>query len=419
MRRGILFAFAVSVAAILALSVARANPPLAAQTAARATRASALLTPGVASLATTGLHRYEYVFPDGAFYVYDLDHGGRIVQQVDLPGVTGVRGAVVSPRTHILYISHGGNGGHAGTGSLLAYDLLAQRILWDQHYPRGVDAPAISKDGSRIYLPDGAAASDGIWAVINARTGSILATIQGGAGAHNTVVGGSGTRVYLGGRSYPYLDVADTGSNRVIKRVGPLVSGVRPFTVNGRETITYTTATGFLGFQVSSLRTGRVLYTARFGRRFSWNPAGYAPTAPSHGISLSPNERQLWVIDGPNSYVHVFDVSRVPQAPPRRIFDIKLPDPLTGSESDCSYDCTREGWLQHSLNGCLVFVGDSGDVLSSTTFHRVGYLPALRDTRKFLELDWRGGVPVATSSMHGLGYVTRGPLPPAPRCPKF
>ena len=76
------------------------------------------------------------------------------------------------------------------------------------------------------------------------------------------------------------------------ERVGPLRSGVRPFTINGRETLVFTTATGFLGFQVSSLSSGRVLYTQAFPG-FSWSPANFAPSAPSHGISLSPNER--WV----------------------------------------------------------------------------------------------------------------------------
>jgi hypothetical protein len=202
-----------------------------------------------------------------------------------------------------------------------------------------------------------------------------------------------------------------------VRRIGPLASGVRPFTVNGRETLAYTTATGFLGFQVSSLTTGRVLYTVNLSSRFPWNPADFSPSAPSHGISLSPDERQVWVIDAPNNYVHVFDVSGVPRHAPRRIADIKLRSPLTGEESGCNYDCLRDGWLQHSRSGCLVFVGDSGDAFNTTTFKRAAFLPALRSSRKLVEIDWRGGVPVATTSSHGLGYVTHGPPPPPPKCP--
>jgi DNA-binding beta-propeller fold protein YncE len=356
------------------------------------------------------------VFPDEAMYVYDIDHGLRLIQKVDLPGITGIRGAVASPRTHMLYISHGGDGDGNGNGSMLAYDLLSNKVVWDRHYDHGIDSMAVSAAGSRIYMPDGELSSDGVWKVIDARSGSDIAQISGGTGPHNTIVGLSGKRVYLGGRNSPYLNVASTATNNVLKRVGPLESGVRPFTINGRETIAYTTATGFLGFQVSSLVSGRLLYTVKFGSRFGYDPAQFAPSAPSHGISLSPDERRVWVIDGPNSYVHVFDVSDVPRRAPRRIADIKLNNPLTGRESGCSYDCARDGWVQHSRSGCFVFVGDSGDVLSAATLRPVAFLPALRDSRKHIEIDWRGGVPIATTSRSGLGYVTRGQRPRPPAC---
>jgi DNA-binding beta-propeller fold protein YncE len=361
------------------------------------------------SVASSATRHYEYVFPDGAMYVYDIDDHQRLVQTVQLPGITGIRGVVASPRTHILYISHGGDGGGSGNnGSLLAYDLVSQRVLWDHAYSRGVDSMAISPDGRRIYLPDGELSTDGIWSVVDAGTGDVIGEIPAGLGPHNTVMSLDGKRVYLGGRNYAYLDVASTDTNRVIRRVGPLKSGVRPFTVNGRGTIAYTTATGFLGFQVSSITTGRVLYTVTFGSRFRWNPATFPASAPSHGISLSPDERRLWVIDGPNSYVHVFDVTGVPRRPPRLIANIRLAHPLTGLESSCSYDCQRDGWLQHSRSGCFLYVGDSGDVYSALTLRPVAFLAPLRDTRKMLEIDWRNGLPVATSSRTGLGYVTHG-----------
>jgi DNA-binding beta-propeller fold protein YncE len=190
-----------------------------------------------------------------------------------------------------------------------------------------------------------------------------------------------------------------------VKRIGPLKAGVRPLTINGRETLAYTTATGLLGFQVSSITTGRVLFTIGFGPRFPADPTTLSFSAPSHGISLSPNERQLWVIDSPNDYVHVFDVRRVPRRRPTRIADIRLAHTLTG-----------DGWIQVSRSGCFVYVGDSGDVLSSRTFRPVAYLRALRRTKESLEIDWRHGRPVATSTRTGLGYVTRGPDPPPPSC---
>ncbi len=205
--------------------------------------------PRAASLSSGMTRHYEYVFPDGAMYVYDIDHGHRLVQRVPLPGVNGVRGVVASPGTHMLYISYGAFGGPGTTGRLLAYNLLAGSVVYNRSYSRGIDNMAIDPAGDRIYMPDGEGSRDGVWTVIAARSGNVIGSINGGLSPHETIVGLSGKRVYLGGRSWPYLEVASTATNRVFKRIGPLKSGVRPFTISGRETIAYTTATGLLGFE--------------------------------------------------------------------------------------------------------------------------------------------------------------------------
>jgi DNA-binding beta-propeller fold protein YncE len=349
-------------------------------------------------------HHYEYVFPDEGMYVYDIDAGQRLVSHVRLPMAKGIRGVAASARTHTLYISYGGDGGNQGNGSMLAYDLIGHRVIWQHSYSTGIDSMAISPDGRRIYMPTGELSSGSEWLVIDARSGRVVSSIQGGTGPHNTIVGLSGRYVYLGGRNHNYLEVADTITNRVVRNIGPLRSGVRPFTINGRETLAFTTATGFLGFQVGNLNTGQVLFTENFPG-FSYNPSTFPASAPSHGISLSPNERQVWVIDAPNGYVHVFDVSHLPAGAPSLLANIALPHPLSGSEEPCGYDCARDGWLQHSRDGRFVYVGDSGDVLSTATLRPVAYIPMLRQTRKMLEIDWRGGVPIATTTRSGLGYV--------------
>lgn len=375
-------------------------------------------TPFVAAAASrraAGIHHYLYVIAESSIFVYDIDHGHRLISHLGLPGITGIRGVAASPRTHTLYISYGGYRSPGSRGSLLAYDLQSNRVLWRKRYTIGVDSMAVNGSGSRIYMPDGELSADGTWSVIDAGTGAIVGRIDGGRGPHNTIVGLSGRNVYLGGHNYPYLDVASARTDRVTRRIGPLRGGVRPFTINGNETRAYTTATGFLGFQVSSIKTGHVLYTAGFGPHFAYHPNASSPTAPSHGISLSPDQRELWVIDSPHSYVHVFNVS-IPGRAPRRTADIRLAHPLTGEEQGCTADCLREGWLLHSRSGCFVYVGDSGDVISTVTRRPVAFLPALRNTRQFLEIDWRKGRPVSTTTRSGLGYVRRGQPSGASRC---
>jgi DNA-binding beta-propeller fold protein YncE len=249
-------------------------------------------------------------------------------------------------------------------------------------------------------MPTGENTQSGVWNVLDTRNGALIGTIQGGAGPHNTIASGNGRYVYLGGRNHDHLDVYETATGQVFE-IGPLMGGVRPFTVNGSNTIAFTTATGFDGFQVSSIASRRVVFTVSFGSV----PSGFPYSAPSHGISLSPDETQLYVVDAVHKLVQVYDVSKVAQGiAPARLATI----PVSGwsaRETPCAYDCGQDGWLQHSLDGRFVYVGDSGEVIETASRRVLKILPTLANTRKSLEIDWRGGVPVATSGRSGVGYI--------------
>lgn len=374
--------------------------------AASPTTAVSISTP--TPVVETGTRRYEYVFPDGGIYVYDMDHGHALVKHVSLPQVVGVRGSVASPSTGMLYISYGGDGdGQNGSPTILKYDLVKDTVVWTKTYPVGIDSMAISPDGSKMYMPSGELSGGGVWYVIDTTYGNIIAQIQGGTGPHNTIVSINGSHVYMGGRNYNYLEVADTSTNSMLRQIGPLRSGVRPFTINGKESIAYTTATGFLGFQVSDITTGRVIYTVDLTKLGFQYPSDFGPSCPSHGISMSPDEKELYVMDAPNDYVHVFDISGVPASAPRKVADIKISS-MSGLESPCLYDCARDGWISHSRDGRFVYVGDAGDIIDTTTRTVVMHLPTLANTRKFIEIDFSasGGPIFSPTSRSGVGYVT-------------
>jgi DNA-binding beta-propeller fold protein YncE len=277
---------------------------------------------------------------------------------------------------------------------------VAGHVLWSVHLKTGIDSGVVSPDGKRLYMPTGENTPSGIWNVLDTSNGSVIGTIQGGAGAHNTIASRDGRYVYLGGRNHNYLDVYEPASGHV-REVGPLVEGVRPFTVDGSSTLAFTTATHFDGFQVSSLITGKPLFTVSFGAV----PDSFPYSAPSHGISLSPDGKQLYVIDAVNKLVRVYDVSGVAHGvAPRAMGSIHVAR-WNGQESPCAYDCGQDGWLQLSLDGHYLYVGDSGEVIDTTTRTVLTTLAPLANTRKSLEIDWQNGVPIATSERLGVGYV--------------
>ena len=179
-----------------------------------------------------------------------------------------------------------------------------------------------------------------------------------------------------------------------------MAGGVRPFTINGSESLVFTTHTGLLGFQVSDLNASKILYTVPVNGFTA--PAG---STSAHGITISPDEKELYLIDTPNSYVHVFDISGLPATAPKQVANIKLSQPMTGSETPCIYDCGKEGWLLHIGDGRYVVVGDSGDIIDTTTRTVAYHLDSINNTRKFLEIDWQNGQPIFTTTRQGMGYV--------------
>ena len=267
-------------------------------------------------------------------------------------------GVVASPGNGILYVSYGGQGGSSGSGSLLAYDLLARRVLWTRSYTTGIDSLGITPDGRTIYMPDGESSESTFWRVIQASTGKVTGAISAGSKPHNTIVARNGMYVYLGGCGSPYLTVVRTATNKVVRkdrsarRSGcPPVHGQRiehaclhddpqPSRLPGR---------GELPRGRCSTRSPRPVSRS--------TPHVFGETStPNHGISLSPDERELYLIDTPNGYVHVFDVSGLPGSAPRKVASIKMAHPPP-----------NDGWLQHSRDGHYVYVGRAGDVIDTRT----------------------------------------------------
>ena len=74
---------------------------------------------------------------------------------------------------------------------------------------------------------------------LKAATGSVMATVETKSGSHNTIYSADGKHVYLAGLKSPLLSVADPRTNTVASTVGPFSNVIRPFTVNGSNTLVF------------------------------------------------------------------------------------------------------------------------------------------------------------------------------------
>jgi DNA-binding beta-propeller fold protein YncE len=335
----------------------------------------------------------EYVFPpSGTIDIYELENGFKLLKSVSVPELVGVGtalGAVASDKTGMLYVSSGNQGGTPG--HVLKYDLVKDSVVWAKTYTFDVDSAALTPDGLTLYQATGAMTTQGVWQILDAVTGAQKNTIDsGGMGPHDTIVTLDGKTVFLGPRHTNYLVVADIASNKITQQIGPVASGIRPFTINGKATYAYINTAGLIGFYVGDVTTGKLLFTVTLP-----SYANVGSCGGSHGISLSPDEKELYLADCSYNYVHVFDVTGVPGSAPTDVADIPL-----------KTNMTNEGWLQHTRDGRYVMVGSSGDVIDTQTRKVAGTLPSLTSTLIFTEVDFQNGaVSFGPISRNQGGYV--------------
>src|SRR4051812_13258891 len=316
--------------------------------------------------------------------VYDIDAGytlvRRIPSQVVTPGAEpeNVKGIAASAATGRLYVTT--------IRRLMAFDLVTDQKLWDKDMPGGADRLAVSPDGKTLYVPT---LEGPQWTVVDAMTGEIRAAVTTNSGAHNTIWGPDGTEVYLAGLKSPMLKVADPATNSVAREVGPFASVIRPFTINGSQTRVYVNVNDLLGFEVGDLQTGKVLQHVEVKGYDKGEVKRHG--CPSHGIALSPDEKELWLSDGHNSAVHVFDMTA---ATPKQIATIKVRD--------------QPGWITWSLDGKHVWPS-TGEIVDAKTKKIVATLTdeehRVVQSEKIVEVVFDGKKVVNVGDQFAIGAV--------------
>ena len=317
--------------------------------------------------------------------VFDMDNEHRFVRRIKAGGLgkegkpLNVKGICASAVTQRLYVST--------TETMTCFDLGTDAILWEKHYEGGCDRMSITPDGAKLFTPS---LEKNFWHVIDGGTGEDLTRIPSEKLAHNTVVGLGGKEVFLADRGSKLVEVVDAGTNQIVRKIGPFSGFVRPFTVNGRSTLLYANVDALLGFEIADIKTGAVLQHLVVPGFKSEHPRSHG--CPSHGIGLSPDEKEVWVCDVNNKRLHVFDNTIMP---PVYKESIELRD--------------GPGWVTFSLDGKFAYpsTGDVVDVVA----HKV--IAGLKDetgaaveSEKVVEVQFSAnGKASAVGDQFGLGRV--------------
>ena len=314
--------------------------------------------------------------------VFDIDNGHKFVKRLPSAGLNqkgvplNVKGIAANAGTARLYVTT--------TQTLMSFDLVTSKLLWEKPYDGGCDRLALSPDGKTIYLPS---LEGDHWHVVDATSGDVIKKIVPKSGAHNTIIGPDGRFSYLAGLKSPVLHVADTRLHEMVREIGPFGDVIRPFTINGRQTLCYVNVNDLLGFEIGDLKTGKVLH------RIEVNGFKKGPTkrhgCPSHGIGLTPDEKELWLTDAANSQLHIFDNKA---RPPRQMASIALRD--------------QPGWISFSIDGHYGYPS-TGDVIDVSTHRIITGLTDEKDvavqSEKLLEIDFSGNKPTRAGNQFGIG----------------
>ncbi len=287
-----------------------------------------------------------------------------------------IKGVCACPATGRLYFTT--------TKKLYCLDLMTEKALWDVALPNATDRMSITPDGKILYVPS---FEKDTWNVVDASDGKLITSIETKSGLFFTVVSRDGSRMYMGGLKSPLVFVADTKTHEVVMKVGPFAGAIRPFTTNAAATRCYVCVNDLLGFEIGDLTTGKKLARIEIAG-FKTGPVK-RHGCPSHGIGLTPDETEVWVVDAYNQKVHVFDLTA---DPPKQGVSLSVRE--------------QPGWVTFSIDGAYAYPS-TGEVFDVKTKKLV---TALKDEKggevhseKMVEIDFKDDKPVAAGDQFGVG----------------
>jgi DNA-binding beta-propeller fold protein YncE len=299
-----------------------------------------------------------------------------------------VAGVTASPVTQMIYV--------AARGRLGAFDLTTEKMAWQNAYDgQCCERPQIAPDGSFMYV--GSDLKD-FWYVVNPRTGELITKVQSplSPNAHNLNLSGDGKTAFMSPNG-KVMAIADTTTHKLTKTI-TFPDNVRVFVLNHDSSLIYTNLNNLLGFVIADVKTGKLLQTVEvqgFGWPENWNvtPRPRIPHGcPSHGIALLNGEKEVWLSDGLNNYIHIFDNTKMP---PRQIGSIK----------------TNGGayWMTPSIDGKLIYAS-SGDVIDTATRKIVAQMKdeygRVMHSEKLLDMVFTEGKLTQVSNQFANGFST-------------
>lgn len=258
-----------------------------------------------------------------------------------------VSGVAASPVTNMIYV--------AARGRIAAFDMGTDKMVWSTQLDgKCCERPQVTPDGKTIIVGGDLQA---YWYSLDAVTGKLNGILDApeSLGSHNLNLSADGKTAFMSPNG-KVMTISDVQTRKAIKTIR-FPDNIRVFVLNKDSTKIYTNQNNFMGFIIADVATGRLEKTVEVTSvnwRAKWNqvPRPRIPHGcPSHGIALTPDESEIWLVDGIFNKIHIFSNTGDPK-------EIDTIDTSAGAF-----------WMTFGLDGKLVYAS-SGDVIDAKT-HKI------------------------------------------------
>ena len=270
-------------------------------------------------------------------------------------------GLIASPDRRTLYVSV------EGTDELIALNIATGKITWRTRVGRAPNEVSITRDGRYVFVP---CRNDATVDVVDTAAMKVVDRIPVPQMPHNTYTSADGRHLYLGSMAGSRISVFDTSTHKLISEIAP-GNWVRPIALRRDESIAYVALSALHGFAVVDLKERKVIRRVELP---ALPPGTVAPPYETltHGLALTPDERELYVTSMAGKAIYVFSVP--------------------GLEQTAKIDVGKyPNWITVSPDGRFVFVSnqldDTVSAIDTRTKKVVATIPVGHEPKRLLVVE--------------------------------
>jgi YVTN family beta-propeller protein len=263
-------------------------------------------------------------------------------------------GIVASPDRRTLYISV------EGTDELVAVDAATNQVKARTKVGRAPNEVSITLDGRKVFVP---LRNEGAIDVVDTTTMKVVDRMKAPAWPHNTYVSADGRRLYLGTMAGSRITIYDTATHKQLREIAP-GDWVRPIALRRDESLAYVALSKLHGFAVVDLKEGKTIRRVELP---ALPPGTEIPPYDTltHGLALTPDERELYVTSMAGKAVYAFSVPELKQV--GKIDVGKYPNWITISPDG------KQVWVSNQLDDTVSAIDARTKTVVATI--RVGHEP--------------------------------------------